>query len=99
MSINPDIEETIIFHKLAREIIAHCDLEDITYANEAHYALLYVFANAVTARTVKEVKDDFPAMTDTMTALDNLYRVFDWPSLAIVVDQFRGRSLVKLEAS
>ena len=97
--MNPDIEETLIFHKLAREVIAHCKLEDITYANAGHYALLHIFADAVTSRTVKEVKRDFPAMTDTMTALDNLYRVFDWPSLAIVVDQFRGRSLVNLEAS
>lgn len=99
MSINPDIEETIIFHKLAREMIAHCELEDIAYVNEGHYALLHIFAKAVTRRTVKEVKRDFPAMTDTMTALDNLYRVFDWPSLAIVVDQFRGRSLVNLDVS
>lgn len=97
--MNPDIEETQIFHKLAREVIRHCNLKDITYASEGHYTLLHIFAEAITSRTVVEVKRDFPCMTDTMMALDNCYRVFDWPSLAIVVDQLRGRSLVKLDVS
>lgn len=99
MSINPDIEETLIFHKLAQEMIAHCHLEDVTYAEREHYALLHIFAEAITSRTLKEIKRDFPCMTDMMDALDNLYRVFDWPSLATVVDQLRGRSMIKLVAS
>lgn len=99
MSVNPDIEETLIFRKLAREMIAHCELEDITYAEREHYALLHVFSKAITSRTIEEIKRDFPCMTDTMSAIDNLYRVFDWPSLAIVIDQLRGRSLIKLVVS
>lgn len=97
--MNPDIEEHLIFQKLGREVVAHCELEDITYAEREHYTLLYVFSKAITSRTTKEVKRDFPCMTDMMCAIDNHYRVFDWPSLAIVVDQLRGRSLIKLEAS
>lgn len=97
--MNPDIEEHRIFTKLAREMVDHCELEDITYAEREHYALLHVFSKAMTSRSTKEVKRDFPCMMDMMSAIDNLYRVFDWPSLAIVVDQLRGRSLIKLEVS
>ncbi|MNB85838.1 hypothetical protein D3C75_327590 [compost metagenome] len=97
--MNPDIEEHRIFMKLAQEIVSHCELEDITYAEREHYTLLHIFSKAMTSRTVKEVKRDFPCMMDMMSAIDNLYRVFDWPSLAIVVDQLRGRSLIKLEVS
>lgn len=99
MSVNPDIEETYIFQKLAREMIDGCELEDTTYAEEDYYALLFVFSKAIACRTVEEIKRDFPCMVDSMEALDCLYRLFDWPSLAIVVDQLRGRSLINLDIS
>lgn len=99
MRINPDIEETRIYIKLAKEIVSHCHLADIQYASAGHYDLLFVFSNASSTRTAAEMSRDFPAMTSAMIAIDNQLRVFDWPSLALVVDRLRGKSHFNSEVS
>lgn len=99
MSINPDIEETRIFLKLAREFVVLCDLEDTTYGNKDHYALLHIYAKAMTGISVKTAMERFPCLCDAMTAADNQFRRFDWPSLAIAVDHVRGKAVFGFEAS
>lgn len=97
MSVNPDIEETRIFQKLAREFVRLCDLEDITYGDKEHYTLLYIYANGVSGKTPKFLMKEFPCLCDAMAAADNHFRRFDWPSLAIAVDQVRGKSVFGME--
>lgn len=99
MSINPDIEETRIFLKLAREFVELCDLEDISYGDKEHYTLLHIYGKAMVGKSVKYVMDNFPCLCDAMTATDNQFRRFDWPSLAIAVDQVRGKSVFGFESS
>lgn len=99
MSINPDIEETRIFQKLAREFVVLCDLEDISYGDKPHYTLLHIYATAMSGISVKTAMEKYPCLCDAMTAADNQFRRFDWPSLAIAVDQVRGKSLYGIEAS
>lgn len=97
MSTNPDIEESRIFIKLADEFVRLCELEDITYGDKPHYTLLHVYARAMTAIPAEHAMKYFPCLCDAMTATDNQFRRFDWPSLAIAVDQVRGKSALGLE--
>lgn len=97
MSINPDIEETRIFTKLADEFVRLVPLEDITYGDKPHYTLLHMYAKAMTLISATHALKYFPCLCDAMTATDNQFRRFDWPSLAIVVDQVRGKSACGLE--
>jgi len=99
MSVNPDIEETRIFQKLAREFVRLCDLEDTTYGDKPHYTLLHIYAKAMTGQSVQYLMREYPCLCDAMTAADNQFRRFDWPSLAIAVDQVRGKSMFGFEAS
>lgn len=100
MSVNPDIEETRIFIKLAAEFVEVCHLEDIAYSETGdHYALLYVFAEASQKLQWDELMKRLPCMCDAMTAIDNQVRRFDWPSLALAVDHLRGKTGYKFETS
>ena len=100
MSVNPDIEETRIFIKLAKEFVEVCQLEDIAYSEtDDHYALLYVFAEASQKLQWDELMKRLPCMCDAMTAIDNQVRRFDWPSLALAVDHLRGTTGYKFETS
>lgn len=98
MSINPDIEETRIFIKLADEFVRLCELEDITYADKPHYTLLYIYATAMTGMTAAHAVKCFPCLCDAMAATNNQFRRFDWPTLAIAVDQVRGKFVYGLES-
>lgn len=98
MSINPDIEETRIFQKLAREFVRLCELEDITYGDKEHYTLLHIYAKSMTQHSPRYLLDNFPCLCDAMTVVENQIRRFDWPSLAIAVDQIRGKSLFGCES-
>lgn len=97
MSTNPDIEESRIFIKLADEFVRLCELEDITYGDKEHYTLMYVYAKAMTQHPVDLLLKHYPCLCDAMTATENQFRRFDWPSLAIAVDQVRGKSALGLE--
>lgn len=99
MSVNPDIEESRIFLKLAREFVLLCDLEDTSYGDKPHYTLLHIYAKAMSGISAKSAVERFPCLCDAMTATDNQFRRFDWPSLAIVVDQVRGKSVFGFETS
>lgn len=99
MSINPDIEETRIFLKLAREFVRLCDLEDTTYGDKDHYTLLHIYARTMPGLSVKYLMENFPCLCDAMSAADNQFRRFDWPSLAIAVDHVRGKSVFGFESS
>lgn len=98
MSINPDIEETRIFLKLADEFVRLCELEDVTYGDQPHYTLLYVYAQAMSGMSAAHAVKHFPCLCDAMTATDNQFRRFDWPTLAIAVDQVRGKYAYGLES-
>lgn len=97
MRVNPDILETQKYQAIAREFIAHCELDDISYADTSHYTLLHVFSKSIIGESVNTVRTTFPKTVAAMAKIHNNYRQFDWPSLAIVVDSLRGRPLLSFD--
>ncbi len=90
---NRDVEETLVFQKLAREIIQSCDLPDISIGSYSPKIMALIFAESATAMSPQEVVRYYPAMTGALKLVDNNLDEFDWRSLALAVDTLRGRAL------